>query len=614
MMAMSQTDYQPDQESIEVLLGIGTPGFNVSPAESPAAMPANETFQLPLHIAAEEMTSNYDTLSIIYECYPQAVCAQDIWGRTPLHLALRNFRSIPVDEPTLALLFEDKVARLKDHDGKTPFDLVLRNPDFLKPSNSMVLQEFFNASVTKPKDFLESEDLLSKLRRLPPWIRNHACAAHDVQEVLMEEVTSPLVTFWILFNGAVIVSLLVLTRILLAAPTNTILTAIYVISSLLLVNQIIYWLEAILVGEFYRLCASNPWRWIDVISGYLALVTAYLIAADMRTLATLMGTTSGFVPSEADPLVSTVGAITTVSIWISLIGYFVEWWCGMAVFFGSAMELLRSLFWPLVMAAAAIVSMSQVMYTLDDCGQEQTCSVSDTYTTVYSMVLGEPILPAEESISIVSTGMVAMVVSFMLLWIWWILSVVVVAVTEARQLDHTQIALKWYWEPKIALTVLSGGRHNTGKKKMYAKPSFVRRFSGEMGRIWHIFVASFRGETIRDKQLDTYWYSCFNKPGVIHLTRLLAVVVIPVWLVFGAATLGLLWPPQVRRWLFSTGLVNRRGAKQSSLEEQLTASKLSSLKGELNAFKSLAGQQTHATQTDIQEIKELLCTALGRKQ
>ncbi|CAJ1951704.1 unnamed protein product [Cylindrotheca closterium] len=614
MTAMMQTDYQPNQEIIELLLGFGTPGFNVGPAESPAAIAASQTFQLPLHIAAEEMTSNYNVLSTIYEAYPQAVCAQDVRGRTPLHLALRNFRSIPVDEPTLALLFEDKVARLKDHDGKTPFDLVLRNPDFLKPSKSMILQEFLDSSILRPKDLMESEDLLFKLRSLPPWIRNHACAANHVQEVLVDELTSPFITFWILFNGAVMISLLVLLRMLLDAPTSTLLTAIYVVSSLLLVNQVIYWLEAILVGEFYRLCASNPWRWIDVFSGYLTLATAYLIAADMSALESVVGTTTGFVPTVADPLISTIGSIATGFIWISLVGYFVEWWCGMAVFFGSAMELLRSLVWPLALAAAGIVGMSQVMYTLDDCGQEQTCSVSDTYTTVYWMVLGEPILSNEESsTNMASAGMVAMVVSFTLLWIWWILSVVVVAVTEARQLNRIQIALKWYWEPKIALTVLSGGRRKAYKKKIRAKPSFVRRSSEDMGRIWHVFVASFRGDVIRDKQRDTYWYSCFNKPGVIHFTRLLAVIVVPVWLVLGSASLGLLWPPQVRRWLFSTNIVKSRGVRQSSFEEQLTASKLSSLKGELLAFQSTTSQQTHMTQKDIQEIKDLLYAAMGQQ-
>jgi ankyrin repeat protein len=612
MTAMLQTEYQPDQETIELLLGIGTPGFTVNLADSPAAIPADINFQLPLHLAADEMVANYDLISTIYEAHPQAVMAQDIHGRTPLHLALRNFRSVPVDEPTLALLFHDKVARLKDHNGRIPLDLVMSNPKFLKQSQSLIVQEFLDASIAKPNDWRESQDLLRKLRDLPSWLRCHACGAQHVQEALMNEVASPWITFWILLNGAIWVTLLVLLRLLLESVNDTLLNAVNVFASFALANQVLYWVVAMLAGEFYCLIASNPWRWIDVASGYLALATANVIAADAATLESLVVTLGNFVPANEDPLVSSLGSAATICIWISLVGYIVQWWCGMAIFFGSAVQLLHTVFWPLIVAPMGIVGMSQALYTIGDCGQDGMCTLSDAYTTVYWMVLGEPIL-SEESEKGLSNGMIALMVSFTLLWIWWIVSVIVMSVTEAHQLDRRQIALRWYWEPKVALTVLSGGRTGKKREKMISKPSCTQRYCIEMEQIWQILVSALQGEENHSKHDDTYWYSYFNRPSAIYLTRLLALIVLPLWFVSGVATLGLLWPPQLRRWLFSTSIINNRKEKQHALEEKLTASKVSRLKGDLLSFKSITTEQNQMTQNDLQEIKELLYLAMGKQ-
>eukprot|EP00980_Cylindrotheca_fusiformis_P030462 scaffold24860_cov122-Cylindrotheca_fusiformis.AAC.3 len=614
MTAMLQQDYQPDQETIELLLGIGTPGVALHPRDSPAAIPSDTTFQLPLHVAAEEMVASYDLISTIYEANPQAVFVQDVRGRTPLHLALRNFRSIPVDEPLLALLFEDKVARLKDHDGRTPLDLVVRDPKFLKRSESVVVQEFLDASIAKPRGFRESQDLLGQLRDLPSWLRRHACGAQHVQEVLMDGISSPLVTFWILATGAFWISLLVFLRLLLDTVNDSYLNTVYTLSSLLLVNQVLYWLSAMLTGEFYRLCASNPWRWIDIASGYLSLATANVIASDAATLEPLVATLGSFVPAQEDLLVSRLGVAATVCIWISLVGFIVQWWCGMAVFFGSAAQLLRTMFWPLIVAAMGIVGMSQVLFTIGECGQDDgdVCTMSAAYTTVYWMILGEPVISEEsEKVAGVSNGMIALLVLFTLIWIWWIVSVIVMSVTEAHRLNRRQIALKWYWEPKVGLAILSTGRTSRSKEKLVSRPSCIQLYCNEMERIWHVLFSALQGEESRSKDNNKYWYSFLNRSEMLYLTRFLALIVLPIWFVLGVATLGLLWPPQLRQWLFSTAITGSHSEqKQHALEETLTAFKVSKLKGDLLSFQSTATEQNETTRKDLQEIKELLYSAM----
>jgi ankyrin repeat protein len=625
MTAMLQTDFLPSLEVVELLLGIGTPGY-YHQHESPAALHVGDTFQLPLHVAAEEMNSNFEMLSRIYEAYPQALLAQDIRGRTPLMLALRNYRSVPIDQPTLELLFDEKVSQIRDHDGKIPLDLVLKYPKCLqKLDESIVVQAFLDSSIRKPRNWIEEELLLKKLRNLPPWLRRHACAAQYVQEALMEKVASPFLTFWILLNGLILIGLLVMLRILLeSAERDVLLTTVYVLASLVLANQVVYWMAAMLVGEFYSQCATNPWRWIDVAAGYLAIATANVIAEDVATLQNVTGTFGGFSPAREDPLASWLGTCATALIWLSLVGYAVQWWCSMAVFMGSAAQLLVTLFWPLVIAAMAIVGMSQVLYTIGDCSfspEKEACSLSDAYTTIYWIILGQPVVgDYHEEESNLSNSMIALLVTFSLIWIWWIVSVIAMTVSEAHQLDRHQIALKWYWEPKIPITILSRGKSDTQQKLPGSAPPMTRSIRDSMERIWQILVFSIKGSKAdalhpQNGRDNKYWYSCCMRPRMIYFTRVLAIFVLPIWFLLGVVTLGLLWPTQIRRWLFSTKIVGSidRNKKQEALEERLTAAKVSNLKSDLLSLQSMTAEQGRLAQNDIQEIKEILYLAMEKK-
>jgi ankyrin repeat protein len=146
-----QTDRLPPEEVLILLLGLRTPNSssNAKNQVSPAKIPAEDTYQLPLHLASEELAHNFGLLSTIYEAYPDAKKCPDIRGRTPLHLALGNYRSVVIDETLLELLFCESVCQMRDDDGKTPLDLVLRNPTCLKEGDSIIFQRFLDASIDK---------------------------------------------------------------------------------------------------------------------------------------------------------------------------------------------------------------------------------------------------------------------------------------------------------------------------------------------------------------------------------------------------------------------------------------------------------------------------------
>ena len=113
-----------------------------------------------------------------------------------------------------------------------------------------------------------------------------------------------------------------------------------------------------------------------------------------------------------------------------------------------------------------------------------------------------------------------------------------------------------------------------------------------------------------------FWYEILNKT--------LAVLVIPPWLILGFITVGILWPPQVREWLFvqketaaSRAEIERRKLEQ--LQEIQTSTKL--LKEELKQemqhdrdemfrMKAEVDAVQEEVLADLQQVNALVTTLL----
>lgn len=633
LTSLLQSDSLPDVETVELLLGKYTPGICSDPTQTPARLASTDTLQLPLHVAAEELANNFELLSTIAEAYPHAVQVQDIRGRTPLHCALLNFRSVSVDEATFSLLLMsrnhnyEQVAKTSDADGKRPLDLIIERPRALKQWSTeevngddddngdsyLLLSAFLNASIDMPRSDRQARDLLERIRTLPPWLRRSACASSHVQRVLLEELASPSNTALVLLQGGTLISLLIVLRIALESTGIDFDSWVLVnyFCAYHLATQLLYWGTACYLGEFYRMVLANGWRWIDLMAICCSIGTATVVQTDITSLreSNVADFMKNFVPADDDTLIATLGAWATGLLWLSLVGYLVQWWCAMAVFVGSAIQVVRTLFWPIALAAMGIVAMSQILNTLENCVEGNICGIEDAYTTVYWMILGEPILGLGE-LSVfeneTTTSMMVLIIFFTLLWLLWLVSVLAMTVSEAYRLDRHQIALRWFWEPKVALTVTA---RPTPKETLFETPSCTKRYCDSMERLWHVLSSSIRGG---HRKHEVNWYAWCFRPGVIFLTRLLACIILPIWFWLGVATLGLLWPPQLRRWLFSTKImVDQHGKKpKGPTEERLTAAKLSHLKGEMEEYQSKSMDQNYVIQQDLAQIKELLFRAM----
>ncbi|KAG7348196.1 ankyrin repeat domain protein [Nitzschia inconspicua] len=603
MTAMLQSYSLPSDEVVEILLGLRTPGFGVCGGEHPAMIPSGETGQLPLHVAAEELLSNYSLVSTICEAYPDARSVQDFRGRTPLHLAIQNYRSVPLDEATMDLLYIDSIAKVRDDDGKTPFDLLVENPKCVKEpfepflgtiQSSKVFQTFLDASMDRPRNGTEAQLFLQRFQNLPPWLRRQACAAVAVQDTLLKEMASPFNTFRILGSGLVLVVLLALLRRLLHVKEG-LEVLVYYLATYHLVIQLIHWVKTIFMGECWRLCLSNIWRWIDLATGILAILCSHSL-----------GSETGEVEDKEDYL-SNLGAAATAACWLSLLGYLIDWSHGVAVFAGSATRVLSVLVCPLFVAAMGIVATSQIIFTLDDCTEGGICSLPAAYDLVYQMMLGEPALTSDSQFSL---SMTVIVVIFTVLWIWWIFSAVAMTITEAKYFDRKQIAIVWFWEPKVVLTALTfGGRSG----KLSNGPGLAERWCNTMEVAWDVLCSALYMED-SSKSWDM---CCFRSQLFRFATGFLALFLVPIWLAMGLATLGLLWPPQVRRWVFtpsqtSTDFNGRHNANAS--EDELSRAKLSQLRADLVEMKAITYDQNYQIQKDLVFLKDVIFRAVMEEE
>jgi ankyrin repeat protein len=358
MTTLLDQDSLPNLEVLHLLLGSYTPGYDSPPDwagdmalhktrdgkyVNPAMVPALDTNQLPLHIAAEEMPTFLSAISAIYASYPGAVNVQDVRGRTPLHTALRNYQGIQPDPAVVALLLTDRVSRIRDDDGCLPFDLLVgsaRNLPWKKPRASAwnersayeVYRKFFTSTIMqtpRPRNRLEAISFLHRLQNLPPWLRRQACAADFVQRLLIDEVSSLSTCFLILSYGALLIALVVFFRLMIDGFTadlrhdSTWSGAVYIVSFVLLVCQVCRWYCAASLSVFTTQCLLNLWAWVDLFAAILPIGTTILVVNE---------------GSDIDR-VAALGTATTGFLWLNLVGYAARSWHGCAVFMGGAIKV-----------------------------------------------------------------------------------------------------------------------------------------------------------------------------------------------------------------------------------------------------------------------------------
>lgn len=246
------------------------------------------------------------------------------------------------------------------------------------------------------------------------------------------------------------------------------------------------------------------------------------------------------------------------------------------------------------------------------------CNLRDAYTTVYLLALGTPLIDTDavSRAETINNGTIVLIATFTVFMVVYLVNLVITVVVESARLDADDIAVENYWAPRLMFWAMVRDltptswlpkRLRTSKGRVLRQPSWDQRLSAAMERNWDLLVVALMGG---EPRRNGFWYrSCFqghrNVLTVLCL-RMMALVVMPLWLLVGLVTLGLLWPPQVRSWIFQTTAPTGTTEKPPELPSLLATS----IRHDLMQLKALSFDRSKDLEREIRVLRELLESAI----
>lgn len=287
-------------------------------------------------------------------------------------------------------------------------------------------------------------------------------------------------------------------------------------------------------------------------------------------------------------------------------------------------QIANRLLPPLIAMAVLIVAFAEMFYTRfqGDCltdddngysGQQITapvCTVRDSYRAVYQLLRGENSLVLTGNGTdgtVESNGAITMTFFLLVCFITFLVAFLVAIFMAASSLSIEDIERTYFWEPKFAF-VLSTINDAVDKPKRWGGVGVVGGLPRKSEKLWDALMCSIRGADV-GRRKD--WYSKTSRVyRIIKLPffgTLIALIVIPIWFSIGLVSLGLLWPPQIRRAVFRPQLGGSGNRRQTDLS---CHSQVNELRKELLQLKLMSLDRSDVVEQEIREIKQILFVAM----
>ncbi|KAL3899907.1 MAG: hypothetical protein SGARI_006358, partial [Bacillariaceae sp.] len=212
------------------------------------------------------------------------------------------------------------------------------------------------------------------------------------------------------------------------------------------------------------------------------------------------------------------------------------------------------------------------------------------------MLLGE----VDETIFNNNTFAIILFVIFMLLVVILLANVLIAIVTDSYKIIQDQRAAIVFWTNRLdyvaQMDAIANGPWKSRLRRSFGMSDFDTSHNVEVtfGKdVWKALMDLFEYEP--DEGVLSFEFLCYM------VLRLCAIVVIPLWVVLGALVAGWLWPPQVRKQLF-TQVVSKHSS-ETEKEEELRKTQVQSLKVEIDALKDELMQELALDRTQVVQMK-----------
>lgn len=641
-------------------------------SDSGAAELPDEGGMLPIHYACAYGTSPA-VLEVLASAYPDSVVARENKGRTPFHLAMVNAHrtaSPSVIRFLLSLRGGDMI-NIADRDGHLPIHLLALASRFrpdqteARANVSVCLKMYLNAQPRANADFLTA------IQALPDWLQETAVVSPHVQDILNTKIVKRFPTSILMLDGYVLMMIIICFQVASKASINNryepdiypeppmgTLIALYIGGTYFLFRELVQMISLWSLGTFHSWLTDST-NWLDVT---LIVLVFYCTTAMVNSN---IGDNDSF---------RSLVACTKAVLWGSMISFLKSTLVDFAVFVGGVVYVVRRLgafLLALGVIVLAFAQMFMIVYTeTSTCNFDQEkectgnattehaqlcysefphCNFPDSFLKTYTMLMGEI---GDESRYSNSNVAQFLYVAFAFLVVILLSNVLIAIVTDSYGVIKNDRAAIVFWSNRLdfvaemdaissvrkpsnfpfskgksagvpgAPTTVQEGPYGEGVQVYAEQTGEGKRRSKQVFReAWKNLMSLFDATLYDDIDLHpgSFEFWCY------FFFRIFAIVfIIPAWLVAGAATVGWLWPPQVREYLFvqkKTQISRADIAEQVSMQIDELREEIKRLRAELKGemkndrrelvqMKAEVESVQSAVMSDLMQVKEIMTTLL----
>lgn len=568
----------------------------------------DEKGRLAFHFAVAYGTCE-PILRILYDAYPDSIHAKENMGRNALHIAMAN----PCEDSPQVLKFllehmNQEVITETDNEDTSPIQLLSSRASKLKKSNSEerhirkniieCLEQYLNA---KPQS---SADLLVALQSLPEWLRDTAVVNPHVQDILNKKIAQRFPTSILLLDLYLHIIIIICFQMAsrahidfrftgkdLPGYTNVTIIICFIGTTYFLCRKIAHFVSTMNLGSF-RSWLFDLANWFDI--AVVSLLYFYCVQMKQRELK------DDEIALSEDYNFRTGVAITGATLWITGVSFLKSTMLDFAVFFKSVQDITRHLFIFMLSLLVILVAFAEAFVIIfretevcqSRCREEYNtfphCTFLASLLKVYTMMMGE----IGDVNRYQGKHMAQFLYCFFAFLVVILLSNVLIAIVGERhsviQNEHAEMV---FWSNRLQfvaeMDAIISITRSDGKKHSYKQPSgqndqispsdnmYRKDAAGEQRRDlfrigWNELIEFLKEEPVEDLNLVEIYLSLFLRFATV-------TIIIPLWLALGLGTVGILWPPQVREWLFiqrgsraprsDTGMGHEEKAEKMVLDE-----------------------------------------------
>lgn len=233
-----------------------------------------------------------------------------------------------------------------------------------------------------------------------------------------------------------------------------------------------------------------------------------------------------------------------------------------------------------------------------------------SFLTVYTMFLGEVdeyafIHGDNDKFRDISMFQVILFAIFMFLMVILLANVLIAIVTDSYKVIQDQRAAIVFWTNRLdfiaEMDAVANGPWKKKLRRLFGLSNKQEQYESSfenLGKgLWQRCMDILYEDEVDDSLLSFEFY-CYAL-----LRLLLLLVVIPAWFLIGLATAGMLWPPQVRAYLFASSITK---ATEADKEDELRKNAISNLESEMDNLKEELLQELAVDRTQVVQMKSLV--------